>query len=192
MSDIPTSPTPFPDDLESAPIGDASDGELFENLYDELKVIANAHMRKENAPVTLQPTALVNEAYLKLMNSEKGVDWQNKKHFLCVAASVMRRVLIDSARSRNRQKRGGNIVKVELDDNDTAANGGMPDDDVLAVHEALTRFEQIAPKQAQLIVLRFFGGLTISEAADAISVSRTTAVNYWNFGRAWLHKELSR
>lgn len=167
----------------------AHEQELFETLYDELKVIANSHMRKEHANITLQPTALVNEAYLKLMGSKKPVDWKNKKHFLCVAASVMRRVLIDSARGRSRQKRGGSAIKVELDGNEPAPCG--PDDDVLAVHEALKKFEGASPKQAQLITLRFFGGLTITEAAEVMGISRTTAINYWNFGRAWLHRELS-
>ncbi len=168
-----------------------SDQKLFETLYDELKVIANSHMNKEYNAFTLQPTALVNEAYLKLMRNDEKILWQNKKHFLCVAASVMRRVLIDSARSKARQKRGGDMVKVELSGNEPIEETS-PLNDVVSVHEALKKFEKVSPEKAQLITLRFFGGLTIDEAADLMSISRTTAIKYWNFGRAWLHRELTK
>jgi len=179
------------DDAGLTPLTDEDDHELFEKLYDELKIIANSHMNREHNPGTLQPTALVNEAYLKLMGDNKKVLWENKKHFLCVAASVMRRVLIDSARSKSRQKRGGNVVRVELNEEEQLVENS-PMDDVVSVHDALKKFETVSPEKAQLITLRFFGGLTIDEAAEIMSISRTTAINYWNFGRAWLHRELSR
>jgi len=147
-------------------------------------------MNREKSDHTLQPTALVNEAYLKMMTGNHPFRWKDKKHFLCTAADVMRRVLIDSARARNSQKRGGGtVIKIELDGNEAAQSENL--DDVLSVHEALLKFEKLSPEKAQLVKLRYFAGLTVEEAANAISISTATAYNYWLFGRAWLHRELT-
>jgi len=166
---------------------------LFEVLYDELKNIARNKMRGENAHHTLQPTALLNEAYLRVTGGgEEAVQWRDEKHFLCVASTAMRHILIDSARAKATAKRGGDHIQIDLDVSELSpkpvTEGAQAD--VISVHEALLKLQEVHPEQARLIELRFFGGLTIDEAADAMEISRSSAKNYWNFGKAWLYREL--
>ncbi len=170
----------------------SSNEKLFELLYEELKRIARIQMKGENPGHSLQPTALINEAYLRFMAGKNAPLWKDEKHFLCVAASVMRRILIDSARAKATQKRGGDQIQVDLDVQELLPQQPEQKSDILSVHEALIRLQSQAPEQARLIELRFFGGLTIDEAADTMEISRSTAKNYWNFGKAWLFRELNQ
>lgn len=167
-----------------------TDAELFSHLYDELKIIARSHMKGERADHTLQPTALINEAFVRLM-SGKEVKWEDERHFLCVAASVMRRILVDAARSRDRLKRGREFKIVTLQDN-VELEQETPLEEVLTIHEALKKLETKSPERCRLVELRFFGGLTIHEAADAMKISPTSAKKHWALSKAWLYRELNR
>ena len=174
--------------IDTNSVTDAQEDELFSELYVELKKIAQSHMTRERPGHTLQATALVNEAYLKLMSSNRKVTWQSKKHFLCAAAEIMRRILVDSARARLSQKRGGNVIKLELQGTEAA-----PDEitaEILEIHEALQKLETVSPERFQLISLRFFAGLTIEEAAEVMNISRSKANRLWDFGRTWLYLNL--
>lgn len=163
-------------------------GELIALVYGELRRMAAGNMRREGAGHTLQPTALVNEACLRLMDS--GTDWENRRHFFGAAAEAMRRVLVDHARRRNAAKRGGGLHRVTLTNLDIES----PDSDVdlLALEEALTVLERESPRLARLIELRFFIGLTIEDAAATLDVSPATAKRDWSFARAWLLERLEK
>ena len=174
------------DEQENLP----KDSELFDELYSELKNIARVHMQNERADHTLQPTALINEAYLRMTRGEKNSQWESRKHFLNTAAKVMRRLLIDSARASRSQKRGGDVIRVELTDQ-LETSQSSSSEYVIALHEALLKFEKVSPKKAELVTLRYFAGLTLEEAAQTLGISPSTASNYWLFGRAWLHRELT-
>ena len=167
---------------------EAALGALMPLVYDELRRVAARHMRGQREGHTLQTTALVNEAYLRLIDASR-VQWQNRAHFFAVAAHFMRRILVDFARSRNYQKRGGGGHAVSLDEAMiiTPARGA----DVLALDEALTRLEALNERHAKVIELRYFGGLSEEEAAEALKVSVRTVRRDWNFARAWLHRELT-
>ena len=147
-------------------------------------------MCRESSPHTLQPTALINEAYLRLDDQHR-VRWQSRAHFFGVAAQMMRRILVDHARSRLTEKRGGDQQVVTLGD-----HHGAPDDagavDVMALHDALERLAEIDPVQARLVELRYFAGLSIEETADALEVSPATMKREWVIARAWLRRELGR
>ncbi len=169
---------------------DLSKKALFTPLYPDLKRIAQCHMRQETLGHTLQPTALINEAYMRLMAKEEDRVYNNQKHFLCVASEVMRRILIDSARSKKSQKRGGNFKKVEL--NEDTQSTPDKDYDLLAINEALAKMDKIYPKKAEVIKLRFFGGLTVDEIAETLNISKATTNNYWNFGKSWLYREMEK
>ena len=157
-------------------------------VYSELRKVAARHMRGQRAGHTLQTTALVNEAYLRLIDASQ-VKWQNRAHFFAVAAHFMRRILVDFARSRNYKKRGGGAQAVSLDEAMivTPERGA----DLLAVDEALTRLEALNERQAQVVELRYFGGLSEEETAEALKVSVRTVRRDWNFARVWLHRELT-
>jgi RNA polymerase sigma factor (TIGR02999 family) len=160
-------------------------------VHDELKVIASRYMAHEWRKGTLQTTGLVNEAYLKLVD-QRHVDWQSRAHFLAIAAQVMRRVLLDDARRRLRTKRGGDAVEVPVDDLTVAAPEPDADPlDVIAVDRALRSLEQFDPDQAKLVELRFFGGLTVEEAAAALGVSPRTVKREWAVAKAWLYRALT-
>src|SRR5687768_10226464 len=160
-------------------------------VYDELKVIASRHMAHEWRKGTLQTTGLVNEAYMKLVD-QRDVDWQNRAHFLAIAAQVMRRILLDDARRRLRTKRGGDAVQVPLETVAVAAlESGADPIDVIAIDRALQDLEQLDPDQARLIELRFFGGLTVEEAAAVLGVSPTTVKREWAVAKAWLYRALT-
>ena len=156
--------------------------------YRELREIAVAYMRHERADHTLQPTALVNEAMIKLMRTpDKNA--ADRKRFLGVAAKAMRQVLVDHARSRGAAKRGGGWSRITISAVDSGAGPGDPVD-ALALDAALTKLAQSEARAAQVVELRFFGGLTIPEAADVLGVSHTTVESDWAFARAWIRKEL--
>jgi RNA polymerase sigma-70 factor, ECF subfamily len=144
-------------------------------------------MAGERAGHSLQATALVNEAYLRLINA-KDVPWQDRAHFLAVAARVMRRILVDHARSRHYQKRGGEAVRVTLDEALIVAP--EPDQDLAALDDALTALEAVDARKSQVVEMRFFGGLTIEETAAALQISRDTVKRDWNIAKLWLLREL--
>lgn len=162
--------------------------ELLPLVYQELKRIAGGQMRNERPNHTLQPTALVHEAYLKLVD-QRMTDWQSRSHFLGVAAQVMRRILLDYAKTRRREKRGGGARQVELDENLVVSEDRASD--LIVIDEALTRLEQLDPRQAKVVELRFFGGLSVEETAQAMNISEPTVKREWSMARAWLHRELS-
>ena len=144
-------------------------------------------MAGERAGHSLQATALVNEAYLRLINA-KNVAWHDRAHFLAVAARVMRRILVDHARSRHYQKRGGDAVRVSVDEALIVA--GEPDQDVVAIDEALTALAAVDARKSQVVEMRFFGGLTVEETAEALGVSRDTVNRDWKIAKLWLLREL--
>lgn len=160
---------------------------LLPMVYDEFRALARHYLGQERANHTLQPTALVHEAYLKLVDQTR-VDWQGKSHFFAVAAQAMRRILVDHARSRQRDKRGGGRARVALDE--AVALSPQKDEDVLALDEALERLGKLDPRQAKVVELRFFGGMSVEEVAQALGVSKRTVEGDWTFARAWLAREL--
>jgi RNA polymerase sigma factor (TIGR02999 family) len=171
--------------------GDPSAAEqLLPLVYDELRKLAGAKLAQEKPGQTLQPTALVHEAFLRLVDGERPQDWNGRGHFFAAAAEAMRRILVDQARCKQSQRRGGGRQRLDLEQLPLAAP--EPDLDVLAVHEALERFEQVDPVKARLVKLRYFAGLTLPEAAVALGISATTADRYWAYARAWLHAELKK
>lgn len=173
--------------------GDRSaEGELLPAVYAELHRQASRAMRREHAEHTLQATALVHEAYLRLVDQRR-VQWHNRAHFFGIAAQLMRRVLVDHARQRHAAKRGGGATQVTLGDADQPAGAHAGGDvlDVLALHDALERLAVLDPEQARLVELRYFGGMNIDETAEALGVSPATVKREWATARAWLRRELS-
>ena len=158
-------------------------------IHGELRRLAASYMRRERPDHTLQPTALVNEAFLKLVD-QKAVRWQNRAHFMGIAAQAMRRILVDHARGRSAGKRGAGERPVPLDDAIVFAD--LPDADVLALDEALTRLAVFDPQQSRVVELRFFGGLTMEETAAALHISPATVGREWTLAKAWLYAELQR
>jgi RNA polymerase sigma factor (TIGR02999 family) len=169
--------------------GDASAGErLLAAIYDELHRQAARAMRREGDAHTLQPTAVVHEAYLRLVDQRR-VEWRSRAHFFGVAAQMMRRVLVDHARARLADKRGGALQRVTLG-NVGAGPSSDGELDVLALHDALERLAMLDPDQARLVELRYFGGLGIEDTAEALGVSPATVKREWAVARAWLRREL--
>jgi RNA polymerase sigma factor (TIGR02999 family) len=168
---------------ESAP------GKLLELVYDDLRHLAGAYMKDERSDHTLQATALVHEAYMRMVDWEN-VTWENRAQFFAVAAQVMRRVLVDHARGRNAAKREGSQHKLALDEAVSFAN--EEEFDVLALEDALQSLEKLDPRQAKIVELRFFGGLSIDEAAHVLKTSATTVKREWTIAKAWFQRELSR
>ncbi len=162
--------------------------ELLPVVYEELRLLAAQKLAHESPGQTLQATALVHEAYLRLLGDE-GQAWENRAHFFAAAAEAMRRILIDNARRKRRLKRGGGQEKVDLDDAEPAANG--PDDDLIALDEALEKLARIDKVKADLVKLRFFAGLTGEQAAKVLGISHNTADRYWAYARSWLHLEIT-
>jgi RNA polymerase sigma factor (TIGR02999 family) len=156
-------------------------------VYQELRRLAASYLRRERPGQTLQPTALVHEAYLRLMK-DKPDRWQNRAHFCAIAAHSMREILIERARARGALKRGGAQPRVTLDESLVA--GGQRGIDLVALDEALERLALLDPAQARLVELRFFGGLTIEETAEAMDMSPATVKRHWTVARAWLAREL--
>ena len=163
--------------------------ELAARVYDELRRLAAAHMRREAPGQTLQPTALVHEVYLRL--ADAGTPWHDERHFVGIAARSMRQILVDRARARGAQKRWGGLHRVSLSDALPLALTADPERLLPALDEALTRLEALDPEQARIVELRFFAGLTVEEAADALGMSPATLKRRWSLARAWLFRELS-
>lgn len=164
-------------------------GKLLELVYDDLRHLAAAYMQGERSDHTLQATALVHEAYLRMVDWEN-VSWENRAQFFAVAAQVMRRVLVDHARGRNAAKREGSQHKLALDDAVSFAN--EKEFDVLALEDALSSLEKQDPRQAKIVELRFFGGLSIDEAAHVLKISPTTVKREWTIAKAWFQRELGK
>ena len=157
-------------------------------VYDELHRMASRYLRREREGHTLQTTALINEAYLRIVDQNR-VNWQNRAHFFGVAAQMMRRILVDHARSHLYAKRGGGAQKLTLDE--AIATPQERDLDLVALDDALTALAEIDPQQSRIIELRFFGGLTIVETAEVLNISPATVKRDWNMAKAWLYGEIS-
>ncbi len=162
--------------------------ELLPLVYDELRRMAAARMKSEAIEHTLQPTALVHEAYLRLLRSEPQ-SWDNRRHFFSAAAEAMRRILIEHARSRDRLKRGGESHRKPLAE--IAVSPSVDLSEIIAVHEVLEEFERLMPDRAELVKLRYFAGLDEATAAEMLGISRPTASRWWTYSRAWLFQKLS-
>jgi RNA polymerase sigma-70 factor, ECF subfamily len=170
--------------------GDGSSAnKLMPLVYDDFRALAARQLAGERRNYTLQPTELVHEAYLKLTNQAR-VQWKNRMHFLGVGAQVIRRLFIDYVRTRGRAKRGGKMARVEL--HEAIALAPQCDDNVVALNEALKKLASFSPRQARIVELRFFGGMTVEEVAAAISVSPRTIRGEWAMARAWLLREMKR
>lgn len=174
--------------------GDASASDkLLPLVYEQLRDLARKRLAKEKPGQSVNATMLVHEAYLRLVNSdqtngEEPQHWNGRRHFFGAAAEAMRRILVERARRKNSQKHGGQMLRVDMDV--AAATNLEPGEDLLALDEALTKLEQQWPDKAKLVKLRYFAGLTIPEASEALGISTATAERYWRFARAWLHSQL--
>jgi len=186
-------PTPEPQRLTQLLVA-WSDGdraaldELFPLVYDELRQLARRRMRRERQGHTLRTTALVNDAYLRLVD-QRQVRWQNRAHFFAIAAQMMRRILVDHARARNYEKRGGGAAHVPLEEAAVLAEGKAAE--ILALDEALVALAEIDARRARVVELRYFGGLSNEEIAEVLKISPNTVTRDWNMARAWLYQELS-
>ena len=158
-------------------------------VYKELRRIAHRRMAGERQGHTLQTTALVNEAYLKLIDFRR-VNWQDRVHFFAISAQVMRHILVDFARSRSYQKRGGGAHKVTLDEN--LAGPIESDQDLVALDDALKALAEVDPRKSKVVELRFFGGLSVEETAEALQVTPRTVLRDWRLAKLWLHREMAR
>ena len=168
---------------------DSALAQLMPLVYDELHRLAANYLRRERREHTLQPTALVNELYLKISDQQR-MNWRNRAQFCGVAAQVMRRILVDHARAHYTSKRGGDRFCVSL--RNIAAFGAQPDADLMSLHEILKRLEELDPNQARIVELRFFGGLTIEETAEVMQISHATVEREWKTAKAYLKRELTR
>ena len=162
--------------------------QLLPLVYEELRKLAAQKLAGEKPGQTLQATALVHEAYVRLVGADRVGHWDSRGHFFAAAAEAMRRILIEQARHKRRPKHGGGRRRVDLDE--TAALEDAPSDDLLALDEALTRLAAEEPTKAELVKLRFFAGLTTAEAAKVLGISVATAERYWTYARVWLYSEL--
>jgi RNA polymerase sigma factor (TIGR02999 family) len=175
--------------LDAIVAGDSGAADqLLPLVYNELRRLAAGRLAREAPGQTLEPTALVHEAYIRLVGDANFV-WQNRAHFFAAAAESMRRILIDRARGKKRIKRGAHAKRLNLKDVDLAYE--LPSDELLALDEALQKLEGEDPDKASLVKLRFYAGLTLQQAAEALGISRATADRYWRFARAWLYQEIT-
>jgi RNA polymerase sigma factor (TIGR02999 family) len=175
--------------LDAAAAGEPhAAADLLPLVYAELRKLAAARMAAEPVGHTLQPTALVHEAYLRLVGGGDA-GWDSRGHFFAAAAEAMRRIVVEAARRKKRVKHGGGRERVEIELTDLPTR--LPPDELLALDGALGRLEQLDPVKARLVTLRYFAGLTIEQAADALHISRVTAHRYWTFARAWLHQQMT-
>lgn len=158
-------------------------------VYKELRRLAEYKMSNEPPGHTLQATALVHEAYIRLVGSEAR-NWKSRTHFFCSAAEAMRRILIDNARRKQRQKRGGGQHKIDIDEIEITSETSS--DDIISLNEALTKFAEEDSTKAELVKLRYFAGLTIEQTAEMLGISRATAERYWSYARAWLFHEINK
>jgi len=185
--DVPTAVAALLGDLDIS--NDKAVAELVVVLYSELHSLASRYLQRERSDHTLQTTALVNEAYLRLAD-QREVRWKNREQFLGVAAQLMRRILVDYSRGHDAKKRGKGFERVFLEEAAGVSKGKATD--VIALDEALTRLAEFDPQQARLVEVRFFGGLSIEETAAVLGVSSTTVKRNWNVAKAWLARELRR
>jgi len=175
--------------LRAAGTGDSgASAQLLPLVYDQLRKLAKSQIRHERGGQTLQATALVHEAYLRLVDQTAVQGWDGRGHFFAAAAESMRRILVDNARRRGRVKRGGALQRVSLDENHLTVN--EPPDELLALDEALEELTEKHPDKAELVKLRYFAGLTIAEAAAALGIATSTADRHWVFARAWLYRKM--
>ena len=185
-----TGPTPATALLLAWRAGDESAlDKLIPLVHAELRQIAGRMMGRERQGHTLQPTALVNEVFLRLVDVRR-VQWQNRAHFLAMAARLMRRVLVEAARSRDAQKRGGKVVRIDVEPADLGAAGPRPD--LVALHDALDALATLDARKSQVVELRYFGGLSVQEAAEVLQVSPETIMRDWKFAKLWLLRELTK
>ena len=168
---------------------DQAPEQLYHLVYDELRRLAQDKMARESGLQTLQPTALVHEAYLRMMGGEPDAGWDNRRHFFAAAAETMRRLLVEAARRRSRLKRGGHLQRDDFEESQIVSK--PPHEDLLALDEALARLEAEEPAKAELVKLRYFAGLSIEESAAALGISRATAARYWTYAKAWLFDSLT-
>ena len=176
--------------LDSIEQGEAEAADrLLPLVYQELRKLAASKLGREKPGQTLQPTALVHEAYLRLVNEVGEARWENRGHFFAAAAVAMRRILVESARRKNRVKHGGEFQRVELDDHDIPIES--PPEEILALDEAMTRLEGEDADAASVVRMHFFAGLSIEDAAEALGMSRATAYRHWTYARAWLRCEMN-
>ncbi len=164
--------------------------QLLPLVYDELRRLAAERLAHEKPGQTLQATALVHEAYIRLVDVERAQHWNSRGHFFAAAAEAMRRIVVEQARRRCSDRRGGGLQRHPIEDIEIASP--EPSIEVLALHEALERFEQADRVAAEIVKLRYYAGLTIPQAAEALRISSTTADRYWAYARAWLHTELKK
>jgi len=175
--------------LKAMKSGDKTAAEqLLPLVYNELHRLARSYMHRERADHTLQPTALINEAYLRL--ARENVDWQSRQHFIGVAANVMRRLLVDHARAHNAGMRAGGLQRVELEEGFMVSSERS--NEVIALHEALTALEGVDPRQAKVVELRYFGGFSVAEIADILEMSPRSVKRHWALARIWLHKRMKQ
>ena len=179
--------------LEAVERGEADAArDLLPVVYSELRRLAAQRLTLESPGQTLQPTALVHEAYLRLVGTQDVARWQGRAHFFAAAAEAMRRILIDNARRKKAGKHGGGRVRVDLDNSLAAVASPAESDELLALDEALQKLEREDKTKADLVKLHYFTGLSLDETADALAMSRATAYRYWAYARAWLHHEVRR
>jgi RNA polymerase sigma factor (TIGR02999 family) len=194
MSTPPPAPASDPSDVtlwlrELGAANPQASSQLFEMLYDELRRMARGHLRRENPGHTLSPTSLAHEAWFRMAEQSR-TQWQNRSHFLAVASTMMRRILVNHELARRADKRDAELVPVTMGGLEQL--GAPPDRDLVAVHEALLAFETVDPRAAKVVELRFFGGLENEEVAEALSISLATVKRDWTVARAWLHRELAQ
>jgi RNA polymerase sigma factor (TIGR02999 family) len=163
---------------------------LLPHIYQEMHRQAAAFLRRERGNHTLQTTALVHEAYLKLVD-QRNVEWQSRSHFFAIASQAMRRILVDYAKNRHREKRGGTAEDLSLEEA-LLATADETNVDLIALDEAMSKLAKLDPQQEKIVELRYFGGLSLEEAAEAVGVSRATAARDWQVAKAWLHREMTR
>ncbi|MDH4037795.1 MAG: ECF-type sigma factor [Candidatus Krumholzibacteria bacterium] len=172
---------------ETSAGGSGSVEEAVAMVYDQLRAVAAGYLRRERAGHSLQPTELVHEAFVRLAQ-QSGLNWENRIHFIHIAAAQIRRVLVDHARRRNRNKRGGDLVRVTLSD---VTDGTQPSFDLMALNDALERLDAQSTEDRQIVELKYFGGLTEAEIASLLGISERTVRRRWSFARTWLFKELT-
>ena len=163
--------------------------QLLPLVYDELRKLAARRLAREKPGLTLQATALVHEAYLRLVGGRREEGWDSRGHFFAAAAEAMRRILVENARRKRREKHGGGRLRVDLDEASLVCR--MPPEDLLALDEAMTKLAAEDPIKARLVQLRFFAGLSLEEASEVLGVSAVTAKRYWRYAKAWLHREVA-
>jgi RNA polymerase sigma factor (TIGR02999 family) len=166
--------------------------QLLPLVYDELRRLAATKLAQEQPGQTLQPTALVHEAYLRLVSVEEAQRWHGRGHFFAAAAEAMRRILIEKARRRRRRRHGGGLQRLPLEDNEPAVDLPIEAVDLLALSEALDHLEEASPRRAQLVKLRYFAGLTLPEAAELLGIAQSTAEADWTYAKAWLKRDMGK